>query len=212
VLNGVRKLPPATVRVYEPDGRTREHRYWAPPYERQPEHAGWSAQDWEQAVLDALRVSVKAPHGLRHRGRRAAVRRRRLLARRRPARRAGQQGLRTFSIGFEPVGGRSGDEFVYSDLIADRFGTNHTRMMVPPERVLPALDDAVRAMSEPMVSHDVVAFYLLSQEVARHVTSCSRGRAPTRCSPATTGTRRCWTRRIRSARTCRASSTAATTR
>ncbi len=42
-------------------------------------------------------------------------------------------------------------------------------MMVPPERTLPALDDAVRAMSEPMVSHDVVAFYLLSQEVSRHV-------------------------------------------
>jgi len=42
-------------------------------------------------------------------------------------------------------------------------------MLVPPDRVLRALDAAVMAMSEPMVSHDVVAFYLLSQEVARHV-------------------------------------------
>jgi asparagine synthase (glutamine-hydrolysing) len=33
--------------------------------------------------------------------------------------------------------------------------------------MLPALDGAVAAMSEPMVSHDAVAFYLLSQEVSR---------------------------------------------
>jgi asparagine synthase (glutamine-hydrolysing) len=35
--------------------------------------------------------------------------------------------------------------------------------------LLPALTGAVAAMSEPMVSHDAVAFYLLSQEVSRHV-------------------------------------------
>ena len=35
--------------------------------------------------------------------------------------------------------------------------------------MLPALDGAIGAMSEPMVSHDCVAFYLLSQEVAKHV-------------------------------------------
>jgi len=81
----------------------------------------------------------------------------------------GQTGLRTFSIGFDPVGGRSGDEFEYSDLVAQRFGTSHTKLAIPPEQVLPALDSAVHAMSEPMVSHDVVAFYLLSQEVSRHV-------------------------------------------
>ena len=35
--------------------------------------------------------------------------------------------------------------------------------------MLPALDGAICVMSEPMVSHDVVAFYLLSREVAKHV-------------------------------------------
>ena len=35
--------------------------------------------------------------------------------------------------------------------------------------MLPALDGAIGAMSEPMVSHDCVAFYLLGQEVANHV-------------------------------------------
>jgi asparagine synthase (glutamine-hydrolysing) len=169
VLNGVRKLPPASVRVYEPDGRVREHRYWSPPYERQPEHEGRTAQDWEEAVLEALRLSVKRRMvsdievGVLLSGGVDSSLVVGLLAEQ------GQQGLRTFSIGFEPVEGRSGDEFVYSDLVAERFGTSHTKMMVPADRVLPALDDAVRAMSEPMVSHDVVAFYLLSQEVARQV-------------------------------------------
>jgi asparagine synthase (glutamine-hydrolysing) len=169
VLTGVQKLPPATVRVYEPDGAVREHRYWSPPYERRPEHASWSAGDWEDAVLDALRVSVKRRMvsdievGVLLSGGVDSSLVVGLLAEQ------GQQGMRTFSIGFQPVGDRSGDEFVYSDLVAETFGTSHTKMMVPPERVLPALDDAVRAMSEPMVSHDVVAFYLLSQEVSRHV-------------------------------------------
>ena len=34
---------------------------------------------------------------------------------------AGQHGLATFSIGFESVGGVVGDEFRYSDIIAERF-------------------------------------------------------------------------------------------
>jgi asparagine synthase (glutamine-hydrolysing) len=169
VLNGVRKVPPATLRVLEPDGTVRDTTYWQPPYERHPDRAGWSEAEWEEAVLDALRLSVKRRMvadievGVLLSGGVDSSLVVGLLAEQ------GQQGLRTFSIGFEPVGGRSGDEFVYSDLVAQTFGTDHLRMMVPPDRVLPALDDAVGAMSEPMVSHDVVAFYLLSQEVSRHV-------------------------------------------
>ena len=81
----------------------------------------------------------------------------------------GQRGLTTFSIGFEEAGGREGDEFAYSDLVAERYGTDHRRIRIGDDRLLPALDGAVRAMSEPMVSHDAVAFYLLSQEVAKEM-------------------------------------------
>ena len=101
---------------------------------------------------------------------------------------AGQHGLATFSIGFESVGGVEGDEFKYSDIIAERFGTDHHQIRIGTDRMLPALDGAIGAMSEPMVSHDCVAFYLLSQEVGQaRQGRCSPGRAPTRCSPATTG-------------------------
>jgi asparagine synthase (glutamine-hydrolysing) len=81
----------------------------------------------------------------------------------------GQQDLATFSIGFERVGEYEGDEFQYSDLIAREFGTDHHQLLIPSADVLDGLDGAVEAMSEPMVSHDCVAFYLLSQQVSRHV-------------------------------------------
>ena len=80
---------------------------------------------------------------------------------------AGQTGLQTFSIGFDSAGGESGDEFEYSDIVAKRFGTDHHRITIDSARLLPAIDGAIAAMSEPMVSHDCVAFYLLSQEVAQ---------------------------------------------
>jgi asparagine synthase (glutamine-hydrolysing) len=82
---------------------------------------------------------------------------------------SGQRDLMTFSIGFESAGGESGDEFEYSDVVARRFETTHHRIMIDTSRLLPALDGAVAAMSEPMVSHDCVAFYLLSEEVSREV-------------------------------------------
>ena len=79
----------------------------------------------------------------------------------------GQRGLATFSVGFEDVGDREGDEFEFSDLVAAEFGTDHHQIRVGPERLLPALPRAIAAMSEPMVSHDAVAFFLLSEEVSR---------------------------------------------
>src|SRR4029079_10642417 len=42
----------------------------------------------------------------------------------------GQRGLATFSIGFPDAGGREGNEFRYSDLIAERFGTDHHQIRV----------------------------------------------------------------------------------
>ena len=72
-------------------------------------------------------------------------------------------------MGFESVGGEQGDEFHYSDIIARHFDTDHHQIHVPTAEMLPALSDAIAAMSEPMVSHDVVGFYLLSQQVAKSI-------------------------------------------
>jgi asparagine synthase (glutamine-hydrolysing) len=169
ILQGVRKLPPATLLAVEPDGRRTETTYWRTEFGRRPEHDGWSPRDWQDAVLGALRTAVDrrmvadVPVGCLLSGGLDSSLVVGLLAE------AGVSDLLTFSIGFESHGGIEGDEFRYSDVIARRFATDHHRIHIAGDRLLPALDGAVAAMSEPMVSHDVVAFYLLSQEVARHV-------------------------------------------
>jgi asparagine synthase (glutamine-hydrolysing) len=81
----------------------------------------------------------------------------------------GQQHLKTFSIGFESVGGEQGDEFQYSDIIAKHFDTEHHKLFIESEKLIASLPETIQAMSEPMVSYDNVGFYLLSKEVARHV-------------------------------------------
>src|SRR5690606_41456502 len=45
-------------------------------------------------------------------------------------REAGVERLQTFSIGFADAGGERGDEFVYSDLIAQRFATEHHQLRI----------------------------------------------------------------------------------
>lgn len=79
------------------------------------------------------------------------------------------QSIDTFSIGFETVGNEKGDEFEYSDIVAEHFGTRHHKLFVDSRRALDHLDDCVAAMSEPMVSHDNIGFFMLSREVAKHV-------------------------------------------
>ena len=54
-------------------------------------------------------------------------------------------------------------------MIAERFATDHHRILIPHSDLLSPLEAAVHAMAEPMVSHDAVAFYLLSEAVARHL-------------------------------------------
>ena len=169
LLNGVRKLPPATTLAIEPDGRERGTTYWAPSFTRNPDYAGMDASDWRDAILESLRVAVRrrlvsdVPVGVLLSGGLDSSLIVGLLAE------EGQTGLSTFSIGFEAVGGEAGDEFAYSDVIARHFATDHHQIPIATDRMLPALTDAVAAMSEPMVSHDAVAFYLLSQEVARSI-------------------------------------------
>ncbi len=169
ILSGVRKLPPATVRVIESDGRSRDITYWNPVHARAEQYADLSSGDWEDLVLTTLRTAVQrrmvsdVPVGVLLSGGIDSSVIVALLSD------EGQQGLQTFSIGFEAVGDKEGDEFEFSDIVAKEFATDHHQLMIPSAEVLDGLDGAVTAMSEPMVSHDCIAFYLLSQQVSQHV-------------------------------------------
>ncbi|MDQ6744917.1 MAG: N-acetylglutaminylglutamine amidotransferase [Actinomycetota bacterium] len=167
ILRGVQKLPPATLMTVAPDGQRVSERYWRASFTRRTEHAEWSGEGWARAILAALRTAVDrrmvadVPVGVLLSGGLDSSLIVALLAE------SGQRGLETFSVGFDDVGEREGNEFRYSDVIADVFETTHHRIHVSTDRMLPALDGAVRAMSEPMVSHDAVAFYLLSEQVSQ---------------------------------------------
>lgn len=167
VLEGVRKLAPATVMTIDADGRTATETYWQPAFTRRPQDAAWTEADWSAAIQEGLRTAVArrmvadVPVGVLLSGGLDSSLIVGLLAQ------GGQAGLRTFSVGFDDVGEREGNEFRYSDLIASAFQTDHHRIHVATDRMLPALDGAIGAMSEPMVSHDAVAFHLLSEEVSR---------------------------------------------
>jgi asparagine synthase (glutamine-hydrolysing) len=128
IYRGVRKLPPATVRVIQPDGSHSDTVYWTPIFERDPGHSSWSVRDWQDALMDALRTAVErrmvadVPVGVLLSGGIDSSIVVALLAEQ------GQHGLATFSIGFDSAGGESGDEYFYSDLIATTFDTDHHRI------------------------------------------------------------------------------------
>lgn len=171
MLKGVRKLPPATVRQIEPDGAETDECYWAPTFLRDATDAETPAEVWEERLHSALKAAVRrrmvadVPVGVLLSGGVDSSLIVGLLAE------AGQDaaGLKTFSIGFESAGGEEGNEFKYSDIIAQHFHTQHYRIEVGSKRMIDVLPNVIKAMSEPMVSHDNVGFYLLSEEVAKHV-------------------------------------------
>jgi len=169
ILNGVRKLPAATVRTVEPDGRSTDTTYWAPNFERSSEDVNRSAEEWRDMVLDGLRTAVRrrmvadVPVGVLLSGGVDSSMIVGLLAE------EGQKDLATFSIGFEEAHGEKGDEFQYSDLIAEHYGTNHNQIFIPHSELQANLPHAIAAMSEPMVSYDNIGFFLLSREVSKHI-------------------------------------------
>ena len=173
ILEGVRKLPAATIRIVEADGTSSEKQYWVPTFERSQEDEERSEEEWCDLLLDGLRTSVQrrmvcdVPVGVLLSGGVDSSMIVGLLAEQ------GQTGLATYSIGFEDANNEKGNEFEYSDLIAKHYGTNHHKIHIPSSEMMENLPGAIKAMSEPMVSYDNIGFYLLSREVAKSI----KGRA-----------------------------------
>jgi asparagine synthase (glutamine-hydrolysing) len=175
IIKGVRKLAPATICIIEPDGRRREETYWRLQVGRRAADHALTEVEWREAVRTALGKAVDrrrvadVPVGVLLSGGLDSSLLVAILAG------LGQQDLKTFSVGFETVGDVEGDEFRYSDLIAQRFATDHHRIRVDGSRAIDALPGMVAAMSEPMMSHDAIGFYLLSREVAKYVKVAQSG-------------------------------------
>jgi asparagine synthase (glutamine-hydrolysing) len=169
ILRTVRKLPPGETMTIDPRGEIERESYWTLDFGPRPEERGYDLAEWKVRVRQALRQAVKrrltadVPVGVLLSGGVDSSLVVGLLAE------LGQTDLTTFSIGFDAVNGEEGNEFRYSDRVAEHFATRHHRIEARAEDVLSAIDDCISAMSEPMVSHDCIGFYLLSRAVARHV-------------------------------------------
>jgi asparagine synthase (glutamine-hydrolysing) len=175
IIKGVRKLPAGTICTIEPDGKRREETYWKLEVGPRSDDRALTEADWREAVHGALSKAVDrrrvadVPVGVLLSGGLDSSILVALLAE------LGQKDLKTFSVGFETVGDVKGDEFHYSDLVARRFVTEHHRLSVDTSRAIHALPGTIAAMSEPMMSHDAIGFYLLSQEVSKHVKVAQSG-------------------------------------
>jgi asparagine synthase (glutamine-hydrolysing) len=169
LLKSVRKLAPGTRWIIEPDGKERMESFWDLTFGTPASMQDYTESDWKDATLEVMRKAVRrrliadVPVGVLLSGGLDSSLIVGLLAEQ------GAAGIETFSIGFESMGGEAGDEFQYSDIVVNRFGTKHHKMFIDAARTLPALTDTIRCMSEPMTSHDNVGFHLLSREVAKFV-------------------------------------------
>lgn len=168
LVKGIEKLPPATWLMVDAQGNRDQATWWSLAYGHDADEAELELADWRDRLLASLREAVSIRQraardvGVLLSGGVDSSLLVGLLAE------AGVKDLLTFSIGFQDAGGERGDEFEYSDLIARHYGTRHHQLRIGEHEIIEQLPAAFRAMSEPMVSHDCIAFYLLSREVSRH--------------------------------------------
>lgn len=168
ILKGVQKLPPATWMTVDASGQQHQETWWNLDYGPREDERRYTLDDWAERVLHGLKDAV----AVRQRAARevgvllsGGVDSSLLVG---LLHDSGVKDLLTFSIGFEDAGGERGDEFQYSDLIANHYGTRHHQLRIAEDEIIQQLPRAFSAMSEPMVSHDCIAFYLLSREVSKH--------------------------------------------
>ena len=169
ILNGVRKLAPATTMAITGSGQIEEAIYWKLDATRPAQPL--SESEWLAATRDVLmraverhRLAADVPVGVLLSGGLDSSLLVGLLAEH-------VDDLQTFSMGFETLGEgtEKADEFEFSDQVAKQFKTRHHKYLIPYGEVLRRLPEAVLQMAEPMVSQDVIAFYLLGERVSKQV-------------------------------------------
>ena len=168
IVKGIRKLKPATTVTITKNGKFVEKTYWQPVATRPSEKLsdGEYIEKTHELLTDAVMKRMSAadvPIGVLLSGGLDSSLLVGLLHE------AGHQDIRTFSIGFEDIDDEAGSEFEYSDQIVEKFNTKHEKYVVSNAEVLPRLSEAVANMAEPMVGQDAVAFYLLSEQVSKHI-------------------------------------------
>lgn len=169
IIKGIKKLPPAHWMRIKSDGSKTIQSYWTLSFDRTKEDESRPFEEWKERLKLSLlkaakrRMVADVPVGVLLSGGVDSSLVVGLLDH------LGQKDLSTYSIGFETVGDEKGDEFEYSDLIVNHFKTKHHKIFIDSREALKNLTTCIERMSEPMVSHDVIGFYLLSREVSKTI-------------------------------------------
>lgn len=173
ILKGIKKLEPGHWMIVNPDGQMYKKSFWRLDAQRPAKLHGRPAPKTDQAWVNLIhqdlkeavhkRLTADVPVGVLLSG---GLDSSLLVA---MLHEAGVKDIKTFSIGFEDAPEEKGNEFEFSDLIVERYKTDHQKYLISNAEVLPRLHEAVAAMSEPMVGQDAVAFYLLSEKVSESV-------------------------------------------
>lgn len=168
IVNGVKKLEPAHSLTIHENGEHTLERYWELDATRPDTQK--TEEEWIDEIHEALRVAVKrrnnisdVPVGVLLSGGLDSSLLVGLLDE------IGIKDIRTFTIGFDDQPEEKGSEYEFSDAVVERFNTNHHKFHIPNEQTLTRLPEAIANMSEPMFGQDAIGFYLLSEQVSKHV-------------------------------------------
>ena len=168
LLKGIRKCRPAFHILVDSDGGMSESRYWSLQAKRPAQPL--SSEEWNIAIRDALMDSVEkrlnvadVPVGVLLSGGLDSSLLVALLAE------SGVGKIKTYSIGFEDQPEEKGNEFEFSDAVAQMYDTEHQKYLIPNDQVITRLPEVISSMAEPMVGQDAVAFFLLSEQVSKSV-------------------------------------------
>ena len=168
LLKGVNKLEPGTIATIDSKGYMEIKPYWQLKLNSPQNCSNRTEKDWidstQLKLWEAIERQLMAdvPVGILLSG---GLDSSLLVAG------AAHQGHRpkTFSIGFESSSEEKGDEFYYSDKVAKFFNTEHYKLFISNTQLTETIQQCISSMSEPMISHDNIGFFLLSKEVSKHV-------------------------------------------
>lgn len=170
IFKSIMKLTPATCMTFTPAGTYTEKKYWQTDFNRDNDSfAPNDIKGMQESVIEELRRAVQlrtvadVPVGVLLSGGIDSSLLVALLAENQTS------DLKTFSIGFESINGEAGNEFKYSDIVAKKFGTDHHQIVISRNDLFSNLPACIHAMSEPMMSHDNIGFYLLGKTVSQHM-------------------------------------------
>lgn len=82
-------------------------------------------------------------------------------------------GLKTFSVGYSD--NKFYDETEYANLVARKFGTNHTVFSLSNDDLLNAVFEVLDYFDEPFADSSAIPVYILSQKTKEHVTVALSG-------------------------------------